>query len=104
MRHLLTTTQLVKHALEQMPETRNSDNLLYLEIIRYISHKKGVDILKLPMEQFFKYLTANEIPSIETVGRCRRKLQADYPELRAEPEVADFRSAREEVFREYARG
>lgn len=104
MKELTTTTNLVKHVLETVPETRDSDNLLYLEVIKVISAEKGVNLLGLPMEQFFKQLTSHTIPSIETVGRCRRKLQEKYPELRANEIVIGYRSAREEMFEEYARG
>lgn len=104
MKELTTTTNLVKKVLEAVPETRDSDNLLYLEVIKVISKTEGVDLLKIPMEQFFSYLLLHEVPSVETVGRCRRKLQEKYPELKSNKVVAAFRSEREEMFREYARG
>ncbi len=104
MKELTTTTRLVKHVLERVPETRDSDNLLYLEVIKVISNEKGVNLLGLPMEQFFKQLTSHTIPSIETVGRCRRKLQEKYPELKSNKVVEAYRSEREEMFKEYARG
>lgn len=104
MKELTTTTNLVKEILETVPDTRDSDNLLYLEVIKHISNDKGVNLLGLPMEQFFRKLTQNQVPSIETVGRCRRRLQAQYPELRADEIVIGYRSEREEMFREYARG
>lgn len=34
MNNLRTMTELVKTILEQQPETRSSDNLLYIEVLR----------------------------------------------------------------------
>ena len=87
---LKTTTELVKAILTENPETRNSDRLLYVELTKYYSEKFNLDSWGLP--------------EIETVGRCRRKLQRDYPELRANDTVEGFRTVRQEEFKKYARG
>lgn len=43
-------------------------------------------------------LTEWQLPSIETVGRCRRKAQQENPSLKASPEVENFRYDRETEF------
>ena len=102
MDELKTTTKIVKQVLETVPASRSSDNILYTEVINYIGGKKGIDIGALPINTVLQSLKHFQLPSIETVGRCRRKLQAQNPHLRAEAEVEAFRSEREDAFRGWA--
>lgn len=99
MSELRNTTKMVKYVLEKEPRTRNSDNLLWLEVIKL----KNQGVLRMPMAIVLPNLKEYGLPSIETVGRCRRKLQADFPELRAGAEVQAFRSELETEFREWAK-
>lgn len=98
MSELRNTTKMVKYVLEKEPRTRNSDNLLWLEVIKLVNQ----GVLRMPMAIVLQSLKDYNLPSIETVGRCRRKLQAEFPELRASKAVEEFRSGREEAFREWA--
>lgn len=104
MRDLDTTTKLVRQVLETVPSTRGSDNLLYLEVIKIVSRETGIDYMKLPLDKFWMKLASSEIPPIKTVERCRRRLQAKYPDLCANDTVTEFRSLEEQRYREYARG
>lgn len=99
MTELKNTTMLVKQVLETVPAARNSDNYLYIEVVRSINQS----VLRLPLAVVLTNLKEYDLPSIETVGRCRRKLQAEFPELRAGADVQGFRGDREEAFREWAR-
>lgn len=101
---LKTTTELVKAILTENPETRNSDRLLYVELTKYYSEKFNFDIGGFPFSSVLLNLDSWGLPEIETVGRCRRKLQRDYPELRANDTVEGFRTVRQEEFKRYARG
>ena len=98
MSELRNTTKMVKYVLEKEPRTRNSDNLLWLEVIKL----KNQGVLRMPLVVVLQNLKEYGLPTIETVGRARRKLQADYPELRATKEVQGFRSELEAEFREWA--
>ena len=51
------------------------------------------------MEQY-KYLG---LPSFESVGRTRRKLQAKYPELAGNARVRRLRAEGEKAYRKYAK-
>lgn len=42
MRDLKTVSALVKQILEKNVEARNSDNILYLEVLRYYSSEKAL--------------------------------------------------------------
>ena len=98
MGKLRNTTMLVRQVLATVPEARNSDNVLYIEVVRLIDQ----NVLRTPFAVVMQNLKLFNLPSIETVGRCRRKLQARFPELRADKEVEEFRKGLEEFFREWA--
>ena len=100
---LKTTTALVKTILIEKPYTRNSDNILYTEVLEHIGQAKGVNINRMPIGKVLTEMRNLNLPTIETVGRCRRKIQETHPELRPTIEVAGVRSEREKIFREYAR-
>ena len=99
MSELRNTTKMVKYVLEKEPRTRNSDNLLWLEVIKLINQ----GVLRKPMAEVLQNLNEYGLPSIETVGRCRRKLQAEHPELRAKKSVQCCRAEREEEFMEWSK-
>ena len=102
MSDLRNLTELVKIILEQQPETRSSDNLLYMEVLHRYTAATGKETLKLPVWMFLTHQTEWKIPSIETVGRCRRKAQQENPHLKATSKVQDFRFDKETDFIEFA--
>lgn len=88
------TLRFVKNALCDIPETRENDNLLILEVLAM----KGVDINK-P----FAEVMQDRLPvSFECVTRARRKVQEKNPELRDEKTVR-FRMKKQEEFRKFAK-
>jgi len=99
MKSIKKTSDLVKEILEKVPATRNSDMLLYYHVCLEIDRT----VLKLPFWVVLLDLKGHGLPSIETVGRARRKLQRDYPELAGSDKVEAMRTVREEQFRSYAR-
>ena len=104
MSELKTTTDMVRVIMTADPKTRSCDNLLYIRFLDELSRVKGdVDYLQMTVLQFFANISELGVPTIETVGRCRRKLQQEYPDLKANAEVTAFRAEREEQFRAYAR-
>ena len=98
MSELKNTTMKVRQVLATVPAARNSDNILYIEVVRLIDQQ----VLRLPLAVVLQNLKEYNLPTIETVGRCRRKLQAQFPELRANKAVEEFRSELETEFREWA--
>ena len=103
MRDLKTVSALVKQILEKNVEARNSDNILYLEVLRYYSAEKGIDLYRLSVPDFLMKLEQKGFPAFETVRRSRQKVQATYPELAATGAVGAFRARNEKVYREFAR-
>ena len=97
---LKTTTKLVKHILETVPETRSSDTLLYYRVC------DAIDSKTLGLSFGYVLLSMNELklPGFETVRRSRQKMQEKHPELACDSTVAAYRKMNEEAYREYARG
>lgn len=100
MNNLKTTTDLVKHILETVPETRNNDKLLYYRVCE----KRNNAALGMPFGIVLIESDELNLPDRKSVERSRRKVQEHHPELRANATVEAFRDVQEEVFREYARG
>lgn len=87
---------LVEEALRINPATRGDNFLLYVAVL-----KKYIDP-KMSLQSVFENHKTLGIPSLETITRCRRKLQEKNPALR--DEVADkVRKDDEMEFVEYAR-
>lgn len=103
MSNLHTTTEIVKEILGSCPDARNSDNTLYLQVLKVVGEQKGINLEDMSVLSFFLKIKELGVPSIETVGRCRRKIVETHPELAGNDTVEGFRTANEEEFREYAR-
>lgn len=89
--------------MEQHPDTRYSDTKLYVKLLEYYESFYGYQIGTLPFAETLLTLSDIGIPSIETVGRCRRKIQHDFPELCSNDTVNGFRAEREKEFKEWSR-
>ncbi len=86
---------IVEEALIKSPETRGDNFLLYIEVLKhYVDTSQSLWAI-------FKFHKELGIPSLESITRCRRKLQERNPELRANEEA---RKAEEAEFVDYALG
>ena len=95
-----TTQNIVKEILETNETARNSDMALYIKVCEKINPL----VLSKPFWVVLLSLKEYNLPSIETVGRARRKLQETFPELAGDANVTEQRMLNEEAFKEYARG
>ena len=84
----------VEHILEEYPATRDSDRML-IGAVYAIYY--GVDVRN---EPFGKVLANDNLPSFETIGRCRRKAQEENEALRGKRDKD--RIAMQEEYIEYA--
>lgn len=103
MNDLKAVSSVVKKILEEDVRARNSDNVLYLEILKYYSSIKGIDLYRLSVPDFLMKLEQKGFPAFETVRRSRQKVQATYPNLAATGSVGIFRSRNEKTYREFAK-
>lgn len=103
---LNTTKALVKEILENDDEARNSDNYLYLRVLKTIASKNGdsIDLNRITVPTFLMSMEKMGFPPFESVRRTRQKLQEKCPWLAASDEVERFRDENEEVYLEFARG
>lgn len=88
---------LIKHILEEYPETRGDDFLLYAEVIR----EYNPELLTLSAGSFLVGHSHYNVPNIKSVERVRRRLQAKYPELTS-PKAKAKRSEEEQAYIGYA--
>lgn len=99
-----TYTKLVKRILETEAQTRNSDSLLYLKVLRHIAKEKDILLDSLTVPDFLISMNLLGMPGFETIRRTRQKLQREFPELSANDTVQGFREENEQAFRDFARG
>lgn len=99
MKRIKQTTALVKEILKDVPATRDNDMLLYYHVVLEIDRT----VLKIPFYNVILDLKGHGLPSIETVGRARRKLQRAYPELAGSDKASAIRTVQEGKFRDYAK-
>lgn len=99
MKKIKQTQELVQQILEKVPQTRNSDMLLYYHVCLELNRSAT----KLPFWMVLLDLKSYGLPPIGSVGRARRKLQRAFPHLRADDKVEAFRAENEAVVKDYAR-
>lgn len=96
MPRIVKIEPLVKSALVNCPETRSDDYVLILKVLETFVTPT------LTLDAVFKNHVLLGIPSLETITRCRRKLQANDPSLRDE-KAEKIRAAEEVEFRKYSK-
>lgn len=88
---------IIKGILETRPTTRSSDSELYLEYLKCCGLTATISI-----GYAMHLISEKKIASFESVGRCRRKAQELYPELRACESVRRARIDAEEPYEDFA--
>lgn len=102
MDQLTNTIELVKFFLINDKQSRNSDNYLFYLVAKKILGNKGIDIDKIGFKDLFLKFKDYGLPPFETVGRCRRKLQHDFPDLSGCETVSMQRLLNQDTFSEFA--
>ena len=96
---LMRTNKLVEKILAEYPMARNSDMYLYVRVVKELNP----DACKQPFVNVISNLKELGLPCIETVGRCRRKLQEKHPEYWSDKQVQEYREQARLEFEDYAR-
>jgi hypothetical protein len=99
VKNIKRTSDIVKDILENCPDARNSDDLLYINVCKKLSPM----VCHQPLEMVFLMRKEFGLPCYESVRRTRQKLQAAYPELCGSDEVEAQRVVNEGIVRDYAR-
>lgn len=99
MSRLKNTSDLVKEVLQDVQETRSSDDLLYIEVCGRINPTAT----SFPFQEILRHRKDLGFPPFESVRRARQKIQQHSPELCATEEAEGYRTVEEEKYRSYAR-
>lgn len=86
---------IVLEILTNNQAARGDDFILVFEVYKSYIEKDT------SLETVCKYHKELDLPSFETITRCRRKLQAEQPELASE-EIKKLRAEEEKEFKQYA--
>lgn len=93
------TKAIVEKVLNDKPETRDCDALLFVEVIRYIDP----DAVNLPIYKLMPRCTdEGDLPPFETMRRTRQKIQEQNPYLGPSKEVKSLRKVKEHKFFDFA--
>lgn len=87
---------MITDILETNPATRSDNFVLYVEVLK---HFIDTDISLKDVFLNHKHLG---IPSLESITRCRRKIQEKNPDLR-DLKAVEIRAKEQEEYRAYAR-
>ena len=98
--YLRNTTKIVEKWLERSEKCRNSDYHLWLCVLQDIKPS----LLGVSFMEALKTLEGSDYPSLETISRCRRRVQQLRPELKGSKEVSRNRAELEDSFMVYSRG
>lgn len=90
---------LVKNILEIDPEARKDDFRLIAEVYYRLNQEVGNLSFNLVMLGHKEL----KLPSVESITRARRKLQAKYEYLRADKKIEILRTNEEAEYRRYAK-
>lgn len=99
---LKQTYRIVGVILHQCQECRDDDYLLYMKVLKVYGGRMGIDFENMPVGEFFGNFRRLNIPTMETVGRCRRKYQERLPEyFHASKEKLEERKAKAKANRDF---
>lgn len=90
---------LVKKILEIDPEARKDDFRLIAQVYYHYNDEIG----KLPFNIVMLGHKELKLPSVESITRARRKVQAEYGHLRADKKTIEIRTNEEEEYRRYSK-
>ena len=94
MQKLVELKKVVYAELVENEQARSSDTELLLGVFKRL----GINA----QESFAELAKSGKLRQMESITRCRRKLQQEYPELRVEP-VAELRNERQQIFKDFAK-
>ena len=96
---LNTMAVKVEEILRNESKTRDDDNVLYA----YFLNSLGVSVRKTSFWEITRRVVNGDLPSMESVGRVRRKVQELNPELVGTAEKRKIRYKASDDYKEFAR-
>lgn len=89
--------KLVYKIMYNLPASRNNDDLLYICVLRCL----GANIDDISAVDFFRNYRKEGYPTMESVGRTRRRLQEEHEELKADETSLNRRRKQEAEFYDF---
>ena len=101
------TKAFVEYLLREYPALRESDDLLYLEVLKRVqpywnSGRITTNIENMPIGEFFSERKNMKLPSFESVRRSRAKIMEEHPELKPCEKVQKGREIQREKYYDMA--
>ena len=96
---LNTIAVKVEDILRSKPKARDDDNVLYA----YFLNSLGVSVHKTSFWEITRRVVNGDLPSMESVGRVRRKVQELNPDLVGTAEKRKIRYKAIDDYKEFAR-
>lgn len=90
----------VREIMTEDPVTRGDDDILYVRVLK----KAGIEINNITAETYIMNYRRLKLPTIESVGRCRRRVQAKDETLKPTPEIELKRRKTEQSYYYYSIG
>ena len=90
----------VREIMIDDPVTRGDDDILYVRVLK----KAGIEINNITAETYIMNYRRLKLPTIESVGRCRRRIQAKDETLKPTPEIELKRRKTEQSYYYYSIG
>ena len=103
MKRLKDLSKMVKAILEKDQAARNSDSILLLHLLRNMGAEKGLDIDKMSVPMYLIHGRDLQLPTLESVGRARRKVVEKNPELGSDDDVESVKMQLEDAYRRFAK-
>lgn len=91
-------TPTIQQILTEKEKSRDDDWLLYL----YFLNSQGIS-KNISVGELYKKIKIKELPTIESVGRIRRKIQELYPNLAPSLISQQSRNTQREEYKEYSK-
>ena len=93
----------VKQILKNIPASRASDDLLYVTLIEKRLAGLGRSLERISAKDYLLHYRNYNLPTIESVGRCRRKLQEKHKELKPSKSVLLHRKEMQNSYYNYVK-
>jgi len=103
-KQMLNSKAVIKAILKDQPKTRNSYSFLELAVLKVYARQRGLSTHDMSVDTLYLNRDKWKFPKAETIRRNCQLIQAKYPELAADEEIAAHRLANQERVREYVRG
>lgn len=95
-------SKLVQEILQRDEKARNSDAYLIIKVYAVLFEAYGISESLDAVIRFMNLIATYKLPPIWSITRARRKVQAQFPELRATDDVGAMRELTEDSMRRWS--